>query len=117
MRDARAAVRWLRDQSSTYRIDSTRIGAWGSSAGGMVVTAMVAHPEEEEVSSGDTSSAISAGVAVSAGILPAFRAHVTSASPPLLFLQGCDDTLVCTPLRVATRVPLQPPVSHWAHSR
>ncbi|MCX6093311.1 MAG: alpha/beta hydrolase [Candidatus Bipolaricaulota bacterium] len=32
--DCKAAVRWLRAHAGTYGIDSNRIGAWGSSAGG-----------------------------------------------------------------------------------
>jgi len=32
--DLKGAVRWLRANASTYNLDPTRIGAWGSSAGG-----------------------------------------------------------------------------------
>jgi acetyl esterase/lipase len=34
LRDAKAAVRWLRTNALRYRIDPDRIGAWGESAGG-----------------------------------------------------------------------------------
>lgn len=32
--DTKAAIRWLRANAATYNIDPTRIGVWGSSAGG-----------------------------------------------------------------------------------
>lgn len=32
--DCKAAVRWLRGNASTYNLDPTRFGSWGSSAGG-----------------------------------------------------------------------------------
>jgi enterochelin esterase-like enzyme/dienelactone hydrolase len=32
--DCKAAIRWLRANATTYNIDSSRIGVWGSSAGG-----------------------------------------------------------------------------------
>ena len=35
--DVKAAVRWLRANSDTYRLDSNRFAAWGSSAGGHLV--------------------------------------------------------------------------------
>ncbi|MBO8796930.1 alpha/beta hydrolase fold domain-containing protein, partial [Staphylococcus aureus] len=36
--DAKCAVRYLRANAKTYSIDTTRIGAWGSSAGGHLVS-------------------------------------------------------------------------------
>ncbi len=38
--DCYAAVRWLRTEGENYGIDGTRIGAWGSSAGGHLVALM-----------------------------------------------------------------------------
>ena len=35
--DVKAAVRWLRANAETYRLDPNRIGAWGESAGGHLV--------------------------------------------------------------------------------
>lgn len=35
--DLKAAVRWLRANASRYALDTSRIGAWGSSAGGHLV--------------------------------------------------------------------------------
>jgi len=36
--DCKAAVRWLRANAATYKLDPDRIGAWGTSAGGHLVT-------------------------------------------------------------------------------
>ncbi|MFC2130522.1 alpha/beta hydrolase fold domain-containing protein [Bacteroidota bacterium] len=36
--DCKAAIRWLRANSGTYNINSDRIGVWGSSAGGHLVS-------------------------------------------------------------------------------
>ncbi|MEM6363702.1 MAG: alpha/beta hydrolase [Planctomycetota bacterium] len=36
--DCKAAIRWLRDNADQYRIDPKRIGVWGSSAGGHLVS-------------------------------------------------------------------------------
>ncbi len=38
--DCKAAVRWLRANAEKYGLDPTRIGAWGSSAGGHLVALM-----------------------------------------------------------------------------
>ena len=38
--DAKCAVRYLRSHASTYGIDAQRIGAWGGSAGGHLVSLM-----------------------------------------------------------------------------
>lgn len=37
VQDCKAAVRWVRANAVTYGLDPTRIGAWGSSAGGHLV--------------------------------------------------------------------------------
>jgi len=36
--DVKCAIRYLRAEAATYAIDTTRIGAWGSSAGGHLVS-------------------------------------------------------------------------------
>lgn len=47
--DARAALRWLRDHAREYRIDPSRIGAAGGSAGGHLVLLMGAPGEVKAV--------------------------------------------------------------------
>ena len=44
--DAQAAVRWLRANASTYRIDASRIGIGGESAGGITATLVGLHSED-----------------------------------------------------------------------
>ncbi|MDA7921626.1 alpha/beta hydrolase [Verrucomicrobiales bacterium] len=50
--DCYAAVKWLRTEGANYGIDGSRIGAWGSSAGGHLVALMGTRKpgEESEVS-------------------------------------------------------------------
>lgn len=38
--DCKAAIRWLRSNAETYGYDATRIGVWGTSAGGHLVALM-----------------------------------------------------------------------------
>ncbi|HEU0122193.1 MAG TPA: alpha/beta hydrolase fold domain-containing protein [Bryobacteraceae bacterium] len=38
VQDAKAAIRWLRANASTYHLDPNRIGLWGSSAGGYLAS-------------------------------------------------------------------------------
>lgn len=51
--DCREAVRWTRRNASMFGFDSSRIGTWGSSAGGHLVALMgtLPYPENESVSS------------------------------------------------------------------
>lgn len=45
LQDAKAALRFLRDHAAKYRIDPTRVGIWGGSAGGHLaaITALTCH--------------------------------------------------------------------------
>jgi acetyl esterase/lipase len=47
LEDCKAAIRWLKANAQTYRIDPDRIGVWGSSAGGHLV-AMLGVTEDDE---------------------------------------------------------------------
>lgn len=51
--DCRDAVRWLRENANTYRLNPERIGAWGSSAGGHLVAILgtISAPDRETTSS------------------------------------------------------------------
>jgi dienelactone hydrolase len=44
--DAQAAVRWLRANAATYKIDPTRIGIGGESAGGITATLVGLHSDD-----------------------------------------------------------------------
>jgi len=67
--DAQAAVRWLRANASTYRIDATRIGIGGESAGGITAT-LVGVNSDDPGSSGNPgfNSKVSGFVSVSGGL-------------------------------------------------
>ncbi|MEM9160177.1 MAG: alpha/beta hydrolase [Verrucomicrobiota bacterium] len=51
--DCYAAVRWLRSNADRFNLDPSRIGAWGTSAGGHLVALMGtrAYPGDEDISS------------------------------------------------------------------
>ena len=62
--DCKAAVSFLRKHSKTYRIDPNRIGAWGSSAGGHLVSMLGTTGDVDSIKvhpiSRETSSAVQA---------------------------------------------------------
>lgn len=68
--DAKAAVRFIVDQAESFRLDPTRIAAWGESAGG--ITAISMNSVSSEGSSGNPglSSNISAAVSLSGTMWP-----------------------------------------------
>jgi para-nitrobenzyl esterase len=68
-RDAQAAVRWLRANASTYKIDATRIAMGGESAGGITAT-MAGLFSEDVGSSGNPGfpSTIKGFVSISGGL-------------------------------------------------
>ena len=51
--DVKAAVRWLRANSETYRLDPNRFAAWGSSAGGHLVAMLGTTGDIEEFEVGE----------------------------------------------------------------
>lgn len=112
--DARCAVRFLRANAAGLDIDPHRIGVWGSSAGGLLVSLlgltgstdrssaveavvdMFGPADVTNLSGSDTPTRVLASV--SFGDSPAVRRaaspidHVTPNAPPFLILQGSDDT-------------------------
>lgn len=61
--DCKAAIRWLRAHAKEYNLDPTRIGVWGSSAGGHLVALLGTTGETREFDVGenlDQSSAVQA---------------------------------------------------------
>lgn len=91
--DAQAAVRWLRANAATYRIDPNRIGIGGDSAGAITAT-LVGLDAQDPGNSGNPgySSAVQAFMSLSGGVPGAMFASAGDA-PGLLF-SGTADPIV-----------------------
>lgn len=94
--DARAAVRWVRANSSALRLDPTRVALVGSSAGG--ITALFAAYESTwgEGASGNPGYPSNVKTVLNFwGMLPEAADSVMQAGePPLLIFHGTEDTTV-----------------------
>lgn len=91
--DAQAAVRWLRANAATYRIDPGRIGIGGSSAGAITSTLVGLRPDDPG-SSGNPGQPSSVGGFMSlSGGLPG-GLFVNAGDAPGLFFYGTADTIV-----------------------
>lgn len=91
--DAQAAVRWLRANATTYRIDTNRISIEGFSAGAIIATG-VGVAWEQPGTSGNPgySSKVAAWVSISGG-LPGGEL-VKAGDPPGYLFSGTADTTV-----------------------
>jgi acetyl esterase/lipase len=93
--DAQAAVRWLRRNAATYRIDPTRIAVGGGSAG--AVAALLVGANAGDV--GDSgnpgfSSAVRGAIPISGALPGAYGDAVLGAGDaPTLFFVGTADTI------------------------
>jgi dienelactone hydrolase len=91
--DAQAAVRWLRANAGTYKVDATRIGMSGESAGGVTSTLVGLRPDDPGTSGNpEPSSAISGFVSISGGVPDGVFASAGDA-PGLLFHGDADTTV------------------------
>jgi acetyl esterase/lipase len=91
--DAQAAVRWLRANASTYKIDATRIGISGESAGGITATLVGLRPDDPGTSGNPgPSSAVSGFVSISGGLPQG--AFVSAGDAPGLLFHGDADPIV-----------------------
>ena len=115
MYDARAAVRWLRRHAAEHRIDPERIGAFGSSAGGMTAVYLATVEGEGDSGSPGYSSAVRAVASLSAARYPppANASALRAAEPAYLDLHGCADPSApqrgCTRGHASARRPPAPP--------
>jgi dipeptidyl aminopeptidase/acylaminoacyl peptidase len=91
--DAQAAVRWLRANAATYRIDTNRIAIGGGSAGA-VTSLLVGWRPEDPGTSGNPGppSTVRAAVSISGGA-PTNEA-ITADDAPALFIHGTEDQVV-----------------------
>ena len=69
--DAKAAVRWMRANARTYRIDPERIGAAGGSAGGHLVALLGTTAGQPDLEGGGGNSGVSSAVRAVAAFNPA----------------------------------------------
>ena len=92
--DARAAIRWLRANAGRYKIDTSRIGATGSSAGALTVAFLVTVPGEGDSGNPGFDSSIAAGVSLSGALLATRYLQIKASQPPFLDLHGCLDQIV-----------------------
>jgi predicted esterase len=91
--DAQAAVRWLRANAATYRIDPSRIAIGGESAGAIMATAVGVHSDDPGTSGNPGyPSTVRAWVSISGGV-PGGIFVDSSDSPGLLF-SGTADPIV-----------------------
>jgi pimeloyl-ACP methyl ester carboxylesterase len=91
--DAQAAVRWLRVNAATYKIDTNRIAIDGASAGA-VTSLLVDWRPEDPGDSGNPgpSSKVRAAVSVSGGAPT--NEYITADDSPALFIHGTEDRVV-----------------------
>lgn len=103
MEDAKAAVRWLVKNSGKYRIDTSRIGAFGCSAGALTASWLCTIEGEGQSGNPGYPSNITAGVVMS-GALQADKWTEIKANPsPYLDFHGDADPEIPYELAVATQ--------------
>ncbi len=91
--DAQAAVRWLRANAATYKIDTSRIAMAGASAGAVTSVLAATHSEDPGTSGNPGHpSDIRAAVSVSGG-MPTNQL-IDAGDSPTLFIHGTEDQVV-----------------------
>ncbi|MDP9236926.1 MAG: alpha/beta hydrolase [Chloroflexota bacterium] len=104
--DAQAAVRWLRANAATYRIDLDRIGIGGESAGAITATG-VGVDSDQVGNSGNPgySSKVNAWVSISGGVPGGV--FVDNTDPPGFLFSGTADGTVPYRWSVETATAMQ----------
>jgi acetyl esterase/lipase len=94
--DAQAAVRWLRANAATYRIDSSRIAIEGTSAGAAIALAVAVNSGDPGTSGNPGYSSRVAAAASISGALPHSVAstYYDSGDSPILMFSGTADQVV-----------------------
>jgi acetyl esterase/lipase len=104
--DAQAAVRWLRANASTYRIDTDRIAMAGGSAGAVTSVLAATHSEDPGTSGNPGHpSNIRAAVSISGG-MPT-NELIDAGDAPTLFIHGTEDRVVPFEWAVANAAKMQ----------
>ena len=92
MHDTQAAVRFLRANASTYRIDPTRIAVAGTSAGAITAINVACNPDDPGTSGNPGySSAVSAAVSLSGAKI---LGTCERGDAPIFLMHGTTDVLV-----------------------
>jgi dienelactone hydrolase len=94
MYDAKAAVRWLVKNSKDLRIDTSRIAAFGGSAGAATVAFMVAVPGEGDSGNPGFPSNLTVGVSLSGMLWPDKFSGIKATDPPCIDFHGTADTKI-----------------------
>jgi dienelactone hydrolase len=103
--DAQAAVRWLRAHAATYKLDATRIGIGGESAGAITATLAGLHSEDPGTSGNPGfPSTVRGFVSVSGGLPNGLFASRGDA--PGVFFHGTADGTVSPQWSVQTAVAM-----------
>lgn len=102
--DTRAAIRWLRANAAKYKIDTTRVGAIGASAGAIITAFLATVPGEGDGGNPGVDSSIQAGVSFSGALLATEYLQIKPGQAAFLDMHGCNDHVV--PYDFATRPPL-----------
>jgi dienelactone hydrolase len=103
--DAQAAVRWLRANAATYRIDASRIGIGGESAGAITATLVGLHSEDPGTSGNPGFPSTVGGFVSVSGGLPNGTFASRGDAPGVLF-HGTADTTVSPQWSVQTAVAM-----------
>lgn len=91
--DAQAAVRWLRANATSYRVDPNRIAMAGASAGAITSLLAAWRPEDPGTSGNPGySSAIRGAVSISGGT--PINDYITRGDAPAIFFHGTEDHTV-----------------------
>jgi dienelactone hydrolase len=103
--DAQAAVRWLRSNAATYKIDPSRIGIGGESAGGITATLVGLHSDDPGTSGNPGfDSTVGGFVSVSGGVPQGLFA--SSGDAPGVLFHGTADGTVSPQWSVQTAVAM-----------
>lgn len=70
LRDAARAIQYIRSRAGEWNLDSTRMGAWGGSAGGCSSLWLGTHPDMAQKNSADPVARQSTRLSCAAGIYP-----------------------------------------------